>query len=134
MSSLADQQAALVAALVAGGELPSGFDERTVGAAREALVRKRAGEVAARWPVLAASLRPQWTVVFGQFAAGRPTAGPLRDGWDLARRLADEGRLSATARGELRTRERFWRYDGASAPRRRATGRLAALLRRSWAH
>jgi YD repeat-containing protein len=130
VTSLAEQQAALVAALVAGGGLPPGFDARKVAAAREALVRKRAGEVAAHWPVLAATLGPQWTVVFGQFAAGRPTAGSLRDGWDLARRLDGAGRLTEAARAELRTRERFWRYDGASAPRRRATGRLAGLLRR----
>ncbi len=97
MTSLAERQAALVAALVAGGELPPGFDERKVAVAREALVRKRAGEAAKHWPLLAASLGPQWTVVFGQFAAGRPTAGALRDGWDLARRLA---RLTEAARAE----------------------------------
>jgi hypothetical protein len=148
MTPLAERQAALVEALVAGGELPPGFDGRRVAAAREALVRKRSGEVAGHWPVLAASFGPQWTVVFGQFAAGRPTAGWLRDGWDLARQLdgagrrsgaepgsgeastANVARLTEAARAELRTRERLWRYDGASAPRRRVTGRLAALLHR----
>jgi hypothetical protein len=125
--SLADQQAQLVAALVAGGPLPPWFDAGRVNAAREALLRKRSGEVAAVWPVLAASLGPQWTAVFAGWARDRAPNGALRDGWDLARQLAAEGRLAEPAGGELRAREAHWRYDGGSAPRRR----LPTWVRRS---
>ena len=50
---LARRQAALVAALVAGASPPPGFDETRVAATASALMRKRAGEVAALWPVAA---------------------------------------------------------------------------------
>jgi hypothetical protein len=126
--SLADRQAELVAALVAGGPVPPGFDARRVDAAREALLRKRSGEVAVVWPVLAASLGPQWTAVFAGWARDRAPNGALRDGWDLARQLAAEGRLPEPAGGELRGREASWRYDGVSAPRRH---RLTSV-RRWW--
>ncbi len=128
-AGLAERQAELVAALVAGGPLPPGFDSGRVGAAREALLRKRSGEVAAVWPVLAASLGPQWTVVFTGWARDRAPNGALRDGWDLARQLAAEGRLPEPARTELRGREAHWRYDGISAPRHRS--RLLTWARRS---
>ncbi|OLB73394.1 MAG: hypothetical protein AUI14_26515 [Actinobacteria bacterium 13_2_20CM_2_71_6] len=121
---LADEQAALVAALVAGGELPAGFDAARVGIARDALLRKRAGEVAAAWPLLAAHLGTQWTVVFAGWARNRPPGGALRDGWDLARALAAAGRLPTGAAGELRARERRWRYDGVRPPRRRTLGAI----------
>jgi hypothetical protein len=127
--SLADEQAELVAALVAGGPLPAGFDASRVGAAREALLRKRSGEVAAVWPILAASLSPQWTVVFTTWARDRPPGGALRDGWDLARHLSAEGRLSSAAADELRARQAYWRYDGLRPPRRRRLAQLTGLLR-----
>ncbi|MEU8189675.1 hypothetical protein AB0C00_20620, partial [Micromonospora carbonacea] len=47
---LAARQAELVAALVAGGPLPPGFVPAPVDAARRALLRKRAGDVARHWP------------------------------------------------------------------------------------
>jgi hypothetical protein len=118
--TLADEQAALVAALVAGGAPPPGFDATRLDAARDALLRKRAGEVAAAWPVLAASLGPQWTATFTGWARGRPPGGALRDGWDLARELATAGRLPAGAAGELRARERVrrvWRPGWGGYPR-----------------
>jgi hypothetical protein len=117
--SLSDDQEALVAALVAGAPLPPGFDPGRVAAARQALLRKRAGEVAAAWPALAAGLGPQWTVEFGGWARDRAPNGALRDGWDLARALSATGRLPEGARAELRSRERRWRYDGTGAPRPR---------------
>src|SRR5213595_3840336 len=72
--SLADDQAALVAVLVSGGEPPPGFDTARLDATRAALLRKRAGEVAAAWPVLAASLGPQWPATFAGAATGRGAA------------------------------------------------------------
>jgi hypothetical protein len=108
--SLAEDQEALVAALVAGGPVPPGFDAARVAAARDALLRKRSGEVAAVWPRLAASLGPQWTVEFGRWAAGRPPNGALHDGLEFARELAAAGRLPEMARDELRQRGKRGRW------------------------
>lgn len=117
--SLADRQAALVEALTCGGGVPEGFDASRVEAARVALVRKRAGEVARQWPMLAAGLGSGWTRTFAGWAAARPTQGSLRDGWDLARDLVRGGALPELAAAELAEREAAWHYDGAAAPRRR---------------
>ena len=120
--SLAERQAALVAALVAGAPAPPGFDTGRLAATRRALLRKRAGEAAKHWPALAASLGPRWAAVFAEHHADREPAGGLRDGWDVARALRAE--LTPDAAAELREREALWRYDGAGAPRRRRIGRL----------
>lgn len=114
--SLAERQAALIAALVSGAPVPPGFDPRRVGVARVALLRKRAGEVARQWPLLATAIGPQWTDRFVLWAADRPTRGALRDGWDLARELAAAATLPPLAGSELAVREAAMRYDGRSAP------------------
>ncbi|MEV0719519.1 hypothetical protein [Asanoa sp. NPDC050611] len=121
---LAERQAALVAALTAGAPVPAGFDPRLVGVARQALLRKRAGEVARTWPMLAAAYGESWRETFAAWAAARPTNGSLRDGWDLARSAS----LSGAAAAELAGREAAWRYDGRSAPVPR--GRLSGWARR----
>lgn len=123
---LAARQAELVAALVAGGPLPAGFAPAPVEAARRALLRKRAGDVARHWPLLAAGLGDAWPATFAGWAAGRPTNGSLRDGWDLARELCDRGTLPPLGAEELAAREAVTRYDGRSAPRPR---RLPAVAR-----
>jgi hypothetical protein len=115
--SLAERQAELVATLTSGAPVPPGFDDRLVRAARVALLRKRAGEVARQWPALAAAHGSAWPREFARWAARRPTQGSLRDGWDLARDLGVS--LPASAAAELSAREVAWRYDGASAPRPR---------------
>ena len=120
------RQRALVAALVSGGPTPPGFDDRLVGIARKALLRKRAGEAAHHWPVLAAAFGDGWPTAFAVWATNRAPQGGLRDGWDLARRLRSAGRLGDPAAQELAGREAAWRYDGTSAPRRR---RLPAVRR-----
>ena len=117
--SLADRQAELVGALTAGRPVPDGFDVSGVAAARAALLRKRAGEVARQWPLLVAGLGGGWGREFGEWAAARPTQGSLRDGWDFARELLGRGALPPAAAEELAAREAAWRYDGASAPRPR---------------
>jgi hypothetical protein len=122
VSSLADRQRALVDALVAGAPVPPGFDSRLIGVAREALLRKRAGDVARHWPLLAASLGSEWFATFASWAATRPTNGSLRDGWDLARTLRP---LDNAAAVELRLREAHFRYDGQSAPRPRPSAEAA---------
>ncbi|MEV4630845.1 hypothetical protein AB0J90_31730 [Micromonospora sp. NPDC049523] len=128
---LAARQAELVAALVSGAPVPTGFDTRLVGAARDALLRKRAGDVGRHWPMLAAGLGAEWLPTFRSFAATRPTNGSLRDGWDLARELAAGGRLPGPAAEELAVREATWRYDGDSNPLPRrgpALGRAGGTL------
>ena len=126
MSGLAERQAVLVAALATGAPVPPGFDARLVHAARKALLRKRAGEVARVWPMLAASFGASWQAVFADWAATRPTHGALRDGWDFARSLP----LTGPAAAERAERDAVLRYDGRSAPMPRR--RLASALRLRW--
>ncbi|RIV36864.1 hypothetical protein [Micromonospora radicis] len=129
--SLAVRQAELVAALVAGGPTPPGFAPAPLAAARAALLRKRAGEVARHWPLLAAGLGPNWPATFLGWAAGRPTNGGLRDGWDLARALHTDHALPALGADELAVREAAFRYDGHRPPRPRrgpALGRVGGAL------
>ena len=121
MSSLAERQAALVAALTAGAAVPPGFDDRLVEIARVALLRKRAGEVARHWPELAHALGTEWWRVWSAWAATRPTQGSLRDGWELARELAARRELPAAAGAELAAREAALAYDGKTTPRPRRT-------------
>lgn len=134
-ADLAARQAALVAALVAGGPPPPGFDTVRLDATRRALLRKRAGLAAGAWPLLAASLGAQWQSAFARQHDGHESGGALRDGWDLARALRDGGGLAPAAAEELAAYEAEWRYDGRSAPRRRRFGRvrlaLAERVRRS---
>lgn len=123
---LAARQAELVASLVAGAPGPDGFDADDLAVARRALLRKRAGEVRHGWPLLAAAYGTRWADRFAAWADGRPPAGALRDGWDLARELAAGGALPDGAAAELAAREATTRYDGRSAPRPR---RLPAVRR-----
>jgi hypothetical protein len=125
-ATLAARQAELVAALVAGAPTPAGFDETRIAATRRALLRKRAGEAARAWPLLAAALGAGWSDAFAADRTGTEPTGGLRDGWDVARALRARGELPAAATGELREREAALRYDGTSAPRPR---RLAAVQR-----
>jgi hypothetical protein len=124
VSSLERRQAELVAALVAGGPLPSGFDPADLGATRHALLHKRAGEVRWRWPELVGSYGGRWAHAFGGWAAGRPPQGGWRDGWDFARDHRAE--LAGGAAVELAVAEARWRYDGRGAPTAR---RLPAVRR-----
>ncbi|MEV4714737.1 hypothetical protein [Micromonospora sp. NPDC049374] len=121
----------MVATLVAGGPPPPGFAPGPLAAARAALLRKRAGEVARHWPLLAAGLGPTWSTMFIEWAADRPTGGGLRDGWDLARALHARTALPALGAEELAVREAEFRYDGHQAPRRRrspALGRVGGAI------
>jgi hypothetical protein len=132
--SLADRQAELVAALVAGGPLPAGLDPIRLDATRRALLRKRAAEAAKVWPLLAASLGAKWQRTFAAHRTGHEPVGALRDGWDVARTLQERGELGTGAAAELAGREAALRYDGRSEPRPRPRTRarrlLASLIRR----
>jgi hypothetical protein len=130
--TLARRQAELVAALVAGAPVPPGFDAARVGAAQRALLRKRAGEVARVWPMLAAAAGDGWHRDFAAWAAGRAPQGSLRDGWDLARTWSAAGRLAGPAEAELAEREAAWRYDGRSTPHRRPGWARRWLSRSGW--
>jgi hypothetical protein len=94
---LAIGQAALVAALVAGGPDPAGFAPGALDATRRALLDKRRAEVARRWPALA--VEPGFAASFGAWADGRPPRGSHADG--LAFGLAHRAGLGLDARREL---------------------------------
>lgn len=129
-AELARRQAELVAALVAGGPDPSGFDRHRLAATRTALLRKRAGQAAMAWPLLAADLGPDWATTFARRFAGVPPCGAQREGWDLARERAASGLLGPGAARELAGREAILHYDGRSAPRPRgALSRFTHRLR-----
>lgn len=76
---LADRQAALVRALVAGAAVPAGFDPAAVGAAAHALRHKRAREVAARHPELVYATGPDFTERFVGWARNRPKDASVAD-------------------------------------------------------
>ncbi|MTD12960.1 hypothetical protein GIS00_03245 [Nakamurella sp. YIM 132087] len=138
---LARAQAALVAGVTGTGPVPPGFDAQHLEVARKALLRKRAGEVRARWPYLAADLGTQFLPMFVELAAHRATLGSLRDGWDLAELAENAGHLKTLGRRELVLRRLDLTYDGSSTPRPRhgwirtaRAGRTRALQigRRTW--
>lgn len=106
--SLAERQEELVRALVAGGADPAGCTN--VDPAREQLMRKRAGEVGAAWPMLRASLGPTWYAAFSTWAQNRPPEGSYHDGLAFARTLTLTG--AALAEFEQRTAPRRRRWFG----------------------
>lgn len=84
-ASLADRQAALVRALVAGADIPSGFDPAAVRAAAGALLHKRARETAARFPELAHAAGPGFIERFIDWARDRPKESTAADAVRFAR-------------------------------------------------
>ncbi len=130
---LARAQRALVAALVTGGPAPAGFDPDRVAAAGLALRRKRAGEVAKAWPLLAAAFGGQFADRFATWADRRVGQGALADGFGFARAMRADGTLPGLARGELAAREAEWTYDGVTPPRRRRAAGLLRRARTAWA-
>ena len=127
-TDLARRQSELVAALVADAAAPAGFDPTRVDATRRALLRKRAGEAATVWPLLAASLGEAWNREFATHRSGHEPVGSLRDGWHVARAFDERGELSAEAAAELAHREAELSYDGRTTPRRRRLARLHRAL------
>ena len=107
--SLAEDQQALVRALVAGGPVPAGFDAGRVDAAARALLRKRADDVARAWPVLMSD--PATRARFVRWADGRPRTTSFADGAAFAKDLRAAGALPRPARDEQRRAERpsWWR-------------------------
>jgi hypothetical protein len=98
---LAAEQAALVTALVARGELPAGFDAVRLRATATSLVRKRRQAAARTWPGLARALGSRYDELFLEYAATAPLprdGGPLADGRAFARWLAARGELPEAGR------------------------------------
>ncbi|MFB8008606.1 hypothetical protein [Nocardia sp. NPDC056000] len=85
--TLAEQQAALVRALVAGAAAPPGFDAGDISAAAHALLHKRAEEVAHRFPVLAHNCGQEFTARFMAWARTRPKVSTAADAAAFATEL-----------------------------------------------
>jgi hypothetical protein len=90
-------QAELLAALVAGGDPPAGFDAGRLRVQADALVAKRRRVVAALWPQLPAALGDRYAGLFADYARSnpRPTAGARADGRAFAAALVRAGELPA---------------------------------------
>ncbi|MFE9579366.1 hypothetical protein ACFYO1_23475 [Nocardia sp. NPDC006044] len=93
--ALAERQAALVRALVAGSPVPDGFDADAVAAAARALLHKRAGEVARRFPLLVHACGNDFTARFVAWAADRPKTTTAAD----ATAFAEHAGLAPPASG-----------------------------------
>lgn len=84
VDALAERQAALVQALVAGSPVPDGFDTDAVAAAARALLHKRAGEVARRSPLLVHACGADFTEQFIAWAADNPKTTTASDAMAFA--------------------------------------------------
>ncbi|MFC3818899.1 hypothetical protein [Planomonospora venezuelensis] len=115
-AELARAQAGLLAALVAGGEAPPGFDGERLRIQENSLIAKRRGTVARLRPDLVRALGDGFAAEFAAYARGRPkpAGGSRADARDFAEALGAAGRLPGAAapapsfglRSRLRT---FWR-------------------------
>jgi hypothetical protein len=89
--TLAERQAALVAALAGADAVPAGFDAARVRAAASALAFKRARAAAHAWPGVRAMLGDDYRRRFEAYAVTTPIpqhGGPLADGRAFVRYLA----------------------------------------------
>lgn len=110
---LAERQAKLVSALVAGGASPDGFDAARVALTARTLVNKRLREVARAWPELVAALGARFAARFTEFATSHPppeVGGPLVDGHRFGRWLpsaerSDEAEVRLL---QVELRQRRW--------------------------
>lgn len=103
-SRLASAQAALVHALVAGGEPPAGFTPERLRLAAQSLLNKRVREVAQAWPALLDALNDRFAPRFRDFARTTPppaAGGPLADGRAFLNTLAAHEQTDAVLRARL---------------------------------
>ncbi|MBG0826225.1 hypothetical protein HS041_00295 [Planomonospora sp. ID67723] len=115
-AELARAQAELLAALVAGGQAPPGFDEERLRIQESSLIAKRRGAVARLRPDLVRTLGGEFAAEFTAYARGRPKppGGSRADAHDFAEALRAAGRVSGQTapppapgrRSRVRT---FWR-------------------------
>ncbi|MEV6670424.1 hypothetical protein [Streptomyces sp. NPDC051162] len=119
---LARDQAALLAALVAGGPPPRGFDRAQLDVQRRILLAKRADTVARAAPGLPAALGEEFRGLFLAYARTRPlTGGYHRDAAAFADHLLAAGLPRAPG-----PRRRLADWRAAPRPPR---SRLAAAVR-----
>ena len=103
-SSYAAQQAALLEALLRGGELPAGFAAAKAHAASGSLRRKRVAALRHAWPALTVALGASFDERFDAFArtTGPPGLGEgLADGLAFVASLAPAAELGEDVRVEL---------------------------------
>ncbi len=98
-------QAELLAALVAAGPVPAGFDTRRLEVQARALRAKRADVVAKVAPELPQILgAAEYRRLFAAYATGRPLAGNHRwDALDFAAYALRHGRLPRRVRKPLKS-------------------------------
>jgi Protein of unknown function (DUF692) len=113
-ADLRSRQADLVRALVAGAADPPGFDRARLAATRAALLDKRAREVAAAWPALAAGA--EFSARFTRFAASAPPRDPYSDGRAFAESVRADLDGPALAELLIRTLPRRWFAARAGRP------------------
>ncbi|MGV9663331.1 hypothetical protein ACWDUL_18120 [Nocardia niigatensis] len=85
--TLAEQQAAVVRALVAGDRPPPGFDADDLAATADGLLHKRAEEVSRRFPVLVQAAGPDFRARYLAWARTRPKTTTSADAAAFARDL-----------------------------------------------
>jgi hypothetical protein len=131
MTTLADQQAALIAALMTDAAAPAGFDADRLRAAADALAFKRARAVLHAWPGLQRSLGATYRAWFAAYATRHPIpalGGPLADGRAFVRELASKVRLADDVRVQALALDSRFRCTRAGLVRRRVpVPRLAWL-------
>ncbi|WP_107653342.1 hypothetical protein [Nocardia suismassiliense] len=98
---LAERQAALVRALVAGSPVPDGFDTEAVAATARALLRKRADEVARRFPLLVHACGADFTARFIAWAADKSKTSTASD----ATAFAEHAGIALSGSASSRTRK-----------------------------
>jgi cation transport regulator ChaB len=100
---LAQAQAELLAALLADGPTPAGFDEQRLRVEANSLLAKRRGIVAMLNPDVADELGERFRPLFTQYARAHPRRSGSRAREDAADFVA-----WARARGALATPKRRW--------------------------
>jgi hypothetical protein len=101
---LADAQSALLAALLAGGPAPTGFDERLLRVEARSLLAKRRGIVAMLNPEAVDELGDRFRPLFDEYALAHPRTSGSRAREDAAAFAA-----WAQERGALpKPRKRWW--------------------------
>ncbi len=134
-ASLAERQAALVAALTGHGPVPAGFDADRVQAAADALAAKRARGVAQAWPGLHVMLGEAYRTRFDAYALASPLppwGGPIVDGRRFVAALALERPLHADVALQALAFDQRWKLTEQGAVARRwprvAVLRVGAML------
>jgi hypothetical protein len=120
--TLAEQQAALLAALSGTAPAPAGFDPARVHAAASALALKRACAVAHAWPSVCRMLGAEYRAQFAAYAAHAPLprfGGPLADGRFFVQYLSTHIALSDATKLQALTVDARYRLSPIGlAPRR----------------